>query len=149
MTIFFQSSPTQKKISEPLTPSGLELPTNSGVTFLSPISSPSKIPFNQASPDEPPSLFSLQTTQPPTIHPDVAPPASTGSQFSISSPEASQCESTQELSPFNSFLSDARPLLSRPNHLKLQSDQSALGRQHRREYYTNHAGRTKQPRTPL
>ena len=88
----------------------------------------------------------LQTSQPPLIHPDVAPSTSTGSQPSISPPEASQSESTQELPPFSSFLSDVRPLLSRPNQLKLQPTQSALGRQHRREYYTNHAGRTKRPR---
>ena len=124
----------------------MDLPTNSVVTFLSPISSPSKIPSNPALPDEPPSLTLLQTSQPPTINPDVAPSTSIGSQFSNSSPEASQSEDTQELPSFSSFLSDARPLLSRPNHLKLQPNQSALGRQHRREYYTNHAGRTKRPR---
>ena len=124
----------------------MQLPTNSGVTYLSPISSPLTIPSNPASPDEPPSLTLLQTSQPPIIHQDVAPSTSTGSKFSISSPDASQSESTQELPPFSSFLSDVRPFLSRPNHLKLQPDQSALGRQHRREYYTNHAGRTKRPR---
>ena len=80
------------------------------------------------------------------LHPDVAPSTSTGSQSSISPPEESQSESTQELPPFSSFLSDVRPLLSKPNQLKLQPTQSALGRQHRREYYTNHAGRTKRPR---
>ena len=127
-------------------PSGLDLPTNSVVTFLSPISPSSKIPSNPASPDEPPSLTLLSTSQPPTIHTDVAPSASTGSQFSISSPEASQSENTQELPPFSSFLSDVPPLLSRPNHFKLQPDQSALGRQHRRENYTNQARRTKRPR---
>ena len=124
----------------------MELPTNSGVTFLSPISSPLRIPSNPASPDEPLSLTLLQTSQPPIIHQGVAPSTSTGSQFSISSPDASQSESTQELPPFSSFLSDVQPLLSRPNQLKLQPTQSALGRQHRREYYTNHAGRTKRPR---
>ena len=107
---------------------------------------PSKIPSNPASPDELPSLTLLSTSQPPTIHPYVAPFASTGSQFFISSPEANQPENTQELPPFSSFLSDVRLLLTRPNHLKLEPDQSALGRQHRREYYTNHAGRTKRPR---
>ena len=86
------------------------------------------------------------TSQPPTITSDVAPPASIGSQFSISSPETSQSENIQEIPPFSFFLSDVRPLLSRPNHLKLQLDHSALGRQHRREYYTNHARRTKRPR---
>ena len=123
----------------------MEPPANSVVTFLSPISPPSKIPSNPASPDEPPSLTLLQTSQPPTINPDVAPSTSTGSQFSLSSLQASQSENTQELPPFSFFLSDVRPLLSRPNHLKLQPDQSALGRQHGRENYTNHAGRTKRP----
>ena len=95
--------------------------------------------------DEPSALSLLPTSQPPTINTGVAPSTSIGSQFSISSPEASQSENTQELPPFSSFLSDVRPLLSGPNHLELQPDQSALGRQHRREYYTKHARRTKRP----
>ena len=124
----------------------MEPPTNSVVTFLSPISPPSKIPSNPAWPEERPPLTLLQTSQPPTINPDVAPSTSTGSQFSISSPEAGQSENTQELPLFSSLLSDVRPLLSRPNHLKLQPDQTALERQHGHEHYTNHAGRTKRPR---
>ena len=113
------------------------------VTFLSPISSLSKIPSDAASP---PALPLSSTGQPPTINPDVAPSTSTGSQFSISSPEANQSQNTQELPPFSSFLSDVRPLLSRPNYLKLRPDHPVLGRRHRREYYTNHARRTKRPR---
>ena len=123
----------------PLAPSGLDLPTNSVVTFLSPISSPPNFPSNPASPDEPPALSLLPTSQLPTMNPDVALSTSIDSQLSISSAETSQSENTQELLPFSSFLSDVRPLLSRPNHLKLQPDQSVLGRQHRREYSTNHA----------
>ena len=80
----------QEEDFRPLTPSGLDLPTNSVVSFLSPIPSPPKIPSNPASPDEPPALNLLPTSQPPTINPDVAPSTSIGSQFSISSPEASQ-----------------------------------------------------------
>ena len=129
-----------------LTPSGLDLSTNSVVTFLSPISSPPQTPSNPASRDEMPALSLLPISQPPTINPHVAPSASIGSQFSISSLEASQSENTQELPPFSSFLSDVRPLFSRLNHLKLQPYQSALGRQHSREYYTNHARRIKRPR---
>ena len=91
-------------------------------------------------------LSLLPISQPPPIHPDVATPTSIGSQFSISSLEASQPEKTQELPPFTSFPSDVRPPLSQPIHLKLQPDQSTLGRQHRGEYYTNHARRTKWPR---
>ena len=64
----------------------------------------------------------------------------------ISLPENDQSNTTEELPPFSSLLSDVRPLLSRPNHLKLQPDHSALGRQHRREECTNHARRTKRPR---
>ena len=124
----------------------MDLPTNSGVTFFSPISSRSQIPSNPASPDEPPSQTLLSTSQPPTINPDVAPSALIGSQLPISSPEVSQSEDTQGLPPFSSFLSDVRPLLSRPNQLKLRPDPAALGRQHRRGYYTNHARRTKRPR---
>ena len=75
----------------------------------------------------------LWTSQLPTINPDIAPSTSIGSQFPNSSPDASQSENIQEFSPFNSFLSDVQPLLSRPTHLKLQPNQSALGRQHRRE----------------
>ena len=76
----------------------------------------------------------------------MPPFASVGPKFSPSSLEASQSENTHELPPFNSFFSDVRPLLSRPNQLKLHPDHSALGRQHRREYYTNHARRTKRLR---
>ena len=118
----------------------MDLPTSSGVTFLSPILS------NPASPDKPPSLTLLSTSQPPTITTDVAPSILTGSQLPISSPEVSQSEDTQELPPFSSILSDVRPLLSRPNQLKLRPDPAVLGRQHRREYYTNHARRTRRPR---
>ena len=124
----------------------MDIPTNSGITFLSPISPRSQIPSNPASPDEPPSLTLLSTSQPPTINPDVASCTSIGLQPPISSPEVSQPEDTQELLPFSSFLSDVRPLLSRPNQLKLQPDHATLGGQHRREYYTNHARRTKRPR---
>ena len=92
-------------------------------------------------------LQALQPTiQSPTKTLDVALSASIGSQFSIFQPGASQSENTQELPPFSSFRSDVRPLLSKPNQLKLQLDHSALGRQHHREYYTNHARRTKQHR---
>ena len=127
-------------------PSSLDLPTNSAVTFLSPISSRSQIPSNPASPDEPHSLTLPSTSQLPPIHQDDAPPTLTGLQIPISSPEASPSEDTQEFPPLSSFLSDVRPLLSRPNQLKLQPDQSVLGRQHCREYYTNRARRTKRPR---
>ena len=130
----------------PLTPSGLDLPTGSGVTFLSPLSSLSQIPSNPASPDEPPSLTLLSTSQPPTKNTDVAPPMLISSQLPISPPKVSQSEDNSELPPFSSFLSDVRPLLSRPNQLKLRPDPAVLGRQHRREYYTNHARRTRRPR---
>ena len=123
----------------------MDLPTKSGVTFLSPIVSCSQIPSNPASPDEPPSLTLLTTSQPPTINTDVAPSILIGSQLPISPPAVSQSEDTSELPPFSSFLSDVRPLLSRPNQLKLRPDPAVLGRQHRREYYTNHARRTRRP----
>ena len=107
---------------------------------------PQKYPLIQLRLTSQPAPPLPSTSQPPTITLDVAPFQSTGSQISISSPEVSQSENTQELPPFGSFLSDVRPLLSRPNHLKLQPDQSALGGEHRREYYANHARRTKRPR---
>ena len=129
-----------------LTRSGLDLPTSSVVTFLSPIPSPSKMTSNPSSPNDTPALPLPSTSKPPTIKPDFAPSTSIGSQFSTSSPEAIQSENIQELPPFSSFLSDVQPLLSRPNHFKLQPDQSAFGRQHCRDYYTNHARRTKRPR---
>ena len=124
----------------------MDLLTSSDVTFLSPIAPCSQIPSNPASPDEPPSLTLLATSQPPTIKTDVAPSVLIGSQLPISSPEVSQSEDTSELPTFSSLLSDVRPLLSRPNQLKLRPDPAVLGRQHRREYYTNHARRTRRPR---
>ena len=124
----------------------MDRPTNSVVTFLSPISSPSKKPFNPASPDETPASPLQSTNNPTTTVPDVASSSSTGLQFSISLPKADQSKTTEKLPPSHSLLSDLRPLLSRPNHLKLQPDHSALGRQHRREYYRNHTRRTKRPR---
>ena len=148
MTIVSQSSPTQKKTSNPLrllvwtSP----LPTNSVVTFLPPISSPSKTPSNPASPDKTPASPFPSTNNTTNTNPDVPSSPSTGLQFSISLPENNQSKATEELPPFSSFLSNVGPLLWRPNHLKLQPDHSARGRQHRREYYTNHACRTKRPR---
>ena len=124
----------------------MDLSTTSVVTFLSPISSPSNIPSNPASPDKTPASPLQTTNNPTTTVPDVASPSSTELQFSISLPKTDQSENTEKLPPFHSLLSDARPLLSRPNHLKLRPDQSALGRQHRREYHTNHTRRTKRPR---
>ena len=124
----------------------MDLLISSDVTFLSPIAPRSQIPSNPASPDEPPSLTLLTTSQPPTINTDVAPSILIGSQLPISSPEVSQSEDTSELPTFSSLLSDVRPLLSRPNQLKLRPDSTVLGRQHRREYYTNHARRTRRPR---
>ena len=73
-------------------PSGLDPPINSVVTFLSVISSPPKIHSNPASPEETPAPALPSTSQPPTITPYVAPSASIRSQFSTSSPEASQSE---------------------------------------------------------
>ena len=145
VTIVSQSSLTQKKICNL---SQLLVPTSprilSSPFFLSYLFS-FKIHSNPASADEMPAPPLPSNSQPPTITADVASSASIGSQFSISLHEPSQSENTQELSPFSSLLSDVRPLLSRPNHFKLQLDHSALGRQHRREYYTNHARRTKNP----
>ena len=131
VTIVFQSSPIR-----PPTHSGLDRPTNSVVTFLSPISSHSKKPSNPASPDETPASPLQTTNNPTTTVPDVASSSSTGLQFSISLPKTDQSKTTEKLPPFHSLLSDARPLLFRPNHLKLRPDQCALGRQHRREHYT-------------
>ena len=124
----------------------MDCPTNSVVTFLSLISSPSKIPSNPESPDETPASPLQTTNNPTTTVPDVASSSSTGLQLSISLPKTDQSKTTEKLPPFHSLLSDVQPLLSRPNHLKLQTDHSALGRQHRREYYTNHTRRTKRPR---
>ena len=144
MTIVFQSFPTQKTISDllHLLAWTFRLALTSHSYLLLPLA---HIPSNPASPDEPPSLTLLATSQPPTINTDVA-PILIGSQLPISSPEVNQSEDTSELPPFSSFLSDVRPLLSRPNQLKLRPDSAVLGRQHRREYYTNHARRTRRPR---
>ena len=104
------------------------------------------MPSNPASPDETPASPLQPTNNPTTTVSDVASPPSTGLQFSISLRENNQPKPTVGLPPFSSSLSDVRPLLSRPNRLKLQPDQSVLECQHRREYYTNHTRRTKRPR---
>ena len=124
----------------------MDLPTTSVVTFLSPISPPAKIPSNPASPDETPASPLQITNNPTTTVREVAPSSSTELQFSISLPRTDQSKTTEKLPRFHWLLSDVRPLLSRSNHLKLQPDHSALGRQHRREYFTNHTRRTKRPR---
>ena len=64
----------------------------------------------------------------------------------MSLPKTDESKTTEKLPPFHSLLSDVRSLLSKPNHLKLQPDPSALGCQHRREYYTNRTRRIKRPR---
>ena len=129
-----------------LTPSGSNFASYPVVTFLTFIFSPSKTPSNPLSPDET-SISPLQSTNnPTTIIPGASPPLSTGLRFSILLPENDQSKTTDELHPLKSLLSDIRPLLSRANHLKNEPDQFALGRQHRREYYTNHARRAKRPR---
>ena len=127
-------------------PSSFDLPTKSVVTFLSLFSSPSKIPSNPASPDETPATPLRSTNNPTKVISKPASSPSTGLQFPISLPKTDQSKTTDELPPFSSLLPDVRPLLSRPNHLKFQPDHSTLGRQHRREYYTNHTRRTKWPR---
>ena len=86
------------------------------------------------------------TNNPTTTVSDVSSTPSTGLQFSISLRENNQPKPADGLPPFSSFLSDVRSLLSRPNRHNLQPDQSALGRQNRREYYTNDTRRTKRPR---
>ena len=143
MTIVFQSFPTQKISNS----SSLLVWTSplTIVTFLSPVSSPSKIPSNPASPDETPASPLQTTINRTTTVPDAASSPSTGLHFPVSLPKTYQSKTIEELPPFSSLLSDVRPLLSRPNHLKFQSDHSTLGRKHRREYYTNHTRRTKQP----
>ena len=128
------------------TPSSSDFPFNPVVTFISPISSPPKTPFNPASPEKTPASPLQSTCNPTTTIPGAPPPLSTGLQFPTSLPENDQFKSTDELLPFSSLPSDVRLLLLRPNHIKLQPDHSVLGRQHRREYYTNRARRTKRPR---
>ena len=104
------------------------------------------MPSNPESLDETPASPFQTTNNPTATVPDVDSSSSTGLQFSVSLPKTHQSKTTQKLPPLHSLLSDVRPLLSRPNHLKLQPDHSALGRQHCREYYTNHTRRTKRPR---
>ena len=124
----------------------MDLPTNHVVNFLSPISPPSKLISNPASPDETPAPPLPSTNNPTTTNPDGSSSLSTGLNFSISIPENDQSENTQELPPFNFFPSNVRPLLSRPYHIKLRTDHPILGRQHRREENLNRARKTKQPR---
>ena len=87
------------------------------------------------------------TSNPTTRNPDAASSQSTGLQFSISLPEKDQPETTEEAPPFSSFLSDVRPLLSRPitsnfSPFNILLDTNMLYR----EYYTNHTRRTEPPR---
>ena len=131
---------------QPFTPSGLDIPTNPVVTFLSPVSSLSKIPSNPASPDDTPASSVQPTSNSTTTIPDGALSLSTGLQFSISFPEDDHPVTTQELPSLNSLLSDVRPLLSRLSHLRLQIHHFILGRQHRCEYYTNRARKIKRHR---
>ena len=83
--------------------SSLDLATNPVVTFLSPISSSSKLPCNRASPDKTPAIPFQSTSRLTTIIPDVAPPLSTGLQFSIpfTTIDNDQSETTQEIPPIN------------------------------------------------
>ena len=110
------------------------------------MSSPSKIHSNPASPDETPASPLQTTNNPTTTVPNVASSPLTGLQFSISLPKTDRSETTEKLPLFHSLLSEIQPLLSRPSNLKIQPDHSTLGRQHRREYYTNRTRRTKRPR---
>ena len=145
MTIVFQSSPIQKKISNPL---HLLVWTAkpSVVTFFPHISSPSKIPTNPASPDETPASPLQTTNNPTTTVPNVASLPTTGLPFSISLPKTDRSKATEKLPAFHSLLSDGRLLLSRPNNLKLQPDHCNLERQHHRENWNNCTRRTKRPR---
>ena len=140
MTVF-QCSSTQKTISNLLHSDPLSNPI---VTFLSLISSP-KISSNPDSPDKTPASALQFTNNPTTTTQGAASFPSTGLQISISMPERDQSKASEELPPLSSLLSDVRPLLSRANHLKLQPDHSILGRQHRRENYSNHAPEPKDP----
>ena len=72
--------------------SGLDLSTNLVFKFLSPISSPSKVPPNPASPDETPASLLQSTSNPTTTITDVSSSLSTGLQFSISLTENGQSE---------------------------------------------------------
>ena len=99
---------------QPLTPYGLDLPSNSVVTFLSPTSSPSKTLSNPSSTDETP-ISPLQTTNNPTFTvPDAALSPSTRLKFPISLHKTDPSKNTEELPPFSSLLSDVRPLLHAP-----------------------------------
>ena len=135
-----------EKDSQSFTPSRSDLSSNPVVTFFSPISSPSKVPSNPASPDETPASLSQSTNNPTTTISDAAFFPSTALQFSFSISENDQSQTAEERLPFSSLLSDVQPRLSRPNQLKFQPDHSILGRQQRREYYTNHTRRTRRPR---
>ena len=88
---------------------GLDLPTNSVVTFLYLISPFSKIPSNPASHDKTPAspLRSTNKTTKVISNPVFHPSA--GLQLSISLPENDHSKPTDELPPFSSFLSDVRP----------------------------------------
>ena len=99
---------------QPCKPSGLDLPNNLVVNLLSPSSSVSKVTSNPASPGETLESPLQSTSKLTTTLPDVATSLSTGLKISNLFPENNQSATTQNLPPFNSLLSDVRPLLSRP-----------------------------------
>ena len=145
MTIVFQSFPTQKKTSNPLLLLLWSSPlTLSSLSYLPYLLLPKYLLIQLRLTRHPSHLHG--TDNPSTVLPDAASSPPTGLQFSISLPQNDQPKPTDEFLTFSSFLSEVRLFLSRPNNLKLQPDHSALVRQHRREYYTNHARRTKRPR---
>ena len=79
----------------------MDLPNNSVVTFLSPITFASKITSNLASPDETPASFSQSTNNPTNVIPNAASSPSNGLQFSISLAENDQSKIIEELTPFS------------------------------------------------
>ena len=147
MTTVFQSSPIQKKTSKHLRLLVWTCPlTLSSISSLLSLLLRKYLPIQLRLTRNLPHLYDhLTISQLNSQTPLLLPQLDYSSHFRCL-PTTDYSKTTKAFPPFSSFLSDVRPLPSRPNHLKLQPDHSVLGRQHRREYYTNHARRTKRPR---
>ena len=127
-------------------PPGPDVPLNPIAIFFSPPTSRMLNTSNPPSPEDQRNSHQDHVIKPTSDNTIVNPYFLVGQQLSLPSSKASRPEHPQELPSFNSILNVVRPLLSRSNQLKFQPGHSVLGSQHRCEYDTTRARRTKRPR---
>ena len=131
----FRSLSDPQEHFRPFTPSSVDIPTLPVVTILFLACSYSKLPSNLArQPIHPTHRWNLLAI--PQLKAQLLVFLD---QLDYSSQLLSQKTIIlwlhRELPSLNLLLSDIRPFLSRPKHLKFQFDHWTLERQHRREYY--------------